>query len=105
MGTADRYLEVHVTPGSKRTEIDIDSAAGTIRVHVSAPAERGAANEAVRKLLADRLDMPRTAMRLASGATSRRKLIEADGLDAPAAMGRLLNRDRSSGRTGRGSER
>ena len=105
MGIADRYLEVHVTPGSKRTEIDVDPATGTVRVHVSAPADRGAANEAVRKVLADRLNMPRTAVRLVSGATSKRKLIEVDGLDAEAALDRLLNRDRSSLKLGRGSER
>ena len=55
--------------------------------------------------LADRLDMPRTAVRLVSGATSRRKLIEVDGLDAEAALDRLLNHDRSAARTKHGSKR
>ncbi len=105
MGTDDRYLEVHVTPGSKRTEINIDPATGMVRVHVSAPADRGAANEAVRKVLADGLNMPRAAVRLVSGSTSRRKLIEVDGLNAAAAVDRLLKQDRTSARTGHGSER
>ena len=51
-------------------------------MRVQAAPVDGAANEALTRLLADALDLPRTRVRLVSGASNRRKLIEVEGLDA-----------------------
>jgi uncharacterized protein YggU (UPF0235/DUF167 family) len=49
---------------------------------VTAPPTGGAANEAVLRLLAAELGLPRRAVRLVAGATGRRKLIAVEGLRA-----------------------
>ena len=58
-------------------------------MRVTAPAERGKANEAVIGLLAERLGLPKSALRVARGVSSRRKTIEVDGLTAEEASLRL----------------
>ena len=50
-------------------------------MRVQAAPVDGAANEALLRLLADALDVPRTRMALVSGASNRRKLIEVQDLD------------------------
>ena len=57
---------------------------GELRVRVrSAPVE-GAANQALLRLLASELGVPRGAVRLIAGATGRRKIVEIEGLTAEA---------------------
>ena len=56
---------------------------GVLKARVSAPAVDGAANEALIRLLAGVLDVPRSDIRLVTGATARRKVIAIDGLDRP----------------------
>jgi len=75
-------FQVHVTPRSRRNEVDVERAAGArrIRVRVTAPPADGKANEAVVAVLAARLGVPRRSVRVAGGATSRVKWIEAEGL-------------------------
>ena len=80
-------IEVRVQPGARRNEVT--NHGGELRVRVVAAAERGKANEAVIGLLAERLGLPRSALRVARGATSRRKVIEVDGLTAEEAARRL----------------
>ena len=80
-------IEVRVQPGARRNEVT--HRAGAVLVRVTAPAERGKANEAVVALLAERLGVPKSALRVARGAPSRRKTIEIDGLTAEEAARRL----------------
>ena len=80
-------IEVRVQPGARRNEVT--NRAGEVRVRVTAPAERGKANEAVVALLAERLGLPKSALRVMRGASSRRKTIEIDGLTAEETMRRL----------------
>ena len=54
---------------------------GELRARVSAPAVDGAANHAVLRLIAEELDVPRTSVRLAAGASSRRKLVAIDDVE------------------------
>jgi uncharacterized protein YggU (UPF0235/DUF167 family) len=61
---------------------------GVLRVRVAAPPVDGAANEALCRLLADELDVPRGAVRLLAGAAGRRKLVELDGIDQAALAAR-----------------
>ncbi len=50
---------------------------GVLRVRVTAPPVDGAANEALLRLLADRLGVPRRDLRLVSGASARQKVVAA----------------------------
>lgn len=71
-------IAVRVTPRSRRNEISWE--AGTLRVWLTAPPVDGAANEALIKLLAARLELPRSALRIVQGATGRQKVLEIDGI-------------------------
>jgi uncharacterized protein YggU (UPF0235/DUF167 family) len=70
---------VRLTPrgGTDRVEGVVD---GVLRVRVAAPAVDGAANEALLRLVARELDIPRRDVRLVAGATGRRKLAGVDGI-------------------------
>ena len=57
---------------------------------MTAAAERGRANDAVVRLLADTLGVPRDAVCLVAGRTSRDKVVEISGLD-PADVHRTLS--------------
>jgi uncharacterized protein YggU (UPF0235/DUF167 family) len=59
------------------------------KVRVTAAAERGRANDAVVRLLADTLGVPRGAVTLVSGHGSRDKVVEISGLDSAAVRRRL----------------
>ena len=48
----------------------------------TAPAEGGRANEAVVRLLAETVDVPRRRVSLVSGHTARDKVVELDGVEA-----------------------
>ena len=54
---------------------------GVLRARVSAPAVDGAANQALIRLLADELGVPKRSVRLVAGAASRTKLIVVDGME------------------------
>ena len=59
---------------------------------VSAPPERGRANDAVIGLLASRLRVPRASLQVVSGRTGRDKVVELKGLDEAEAVRRLGER-------------
>ena len=71
---------VRCTPrgGMDRVEAVVD---GTLHVRVAAPAVDGAANDALLRLLATELGVPRGAVRLLAGATGRHKLVAVEGVD------------------------
>ena len=58
-------------------------------MRVTAAPEDGKANDAVVALLAERLGVPRRAVRVAGGASSRVKWIEVDGLEEAELWRRL----------------
>ena len=60
-----------------------------LKVGVTAPPERGKANDAVIKLLAKSWRMPKTAISVRRGASDRRKLLHVAG--AAAALEKQLN--------------
>jgi uncharacterized protein YggU (UPF0235/DUF167 family) len=57
-------------------------------LRVAARPVDGAANEALRRLLAASLDVAPSRVRIVSGAASRTKLVELDGVDAVAIRAR-----------------
>jgi uncharacterized protein (TIGR00251 family) len=76
-------LSLRVTPRGGRDDIDgieqLANGRSVVKVRVRAMAEVGEANRAVTELLAKALDVPKTSVRLLSGATSRIKQVVVDG--------------------------
>ena len=85
-GTAVRF-RVRLQPRASRDEI-AGAADGVLRVRLHAPPVDGAANDALVAFLAERLAIPRRGVRIVTGATSRTKLIEVEGVST-AAVERL----------------
>ena len=63
-----------------------------LKVRLAAPPVDGAANEALSLLLAEALGVSRRDVRIVSGASSRNKLVQVDGID-PGAIERLAARN------------
>ena len=81
-------LCLRVQPRASRDEI-AGVAGGAVRVRLRAPPVEGAANDALLRFLADRLDVSRATLTLVSGRTARTKLVEVSGLSAEDVGRRL----------------
>ena len=81
-------ITVWVRPGSARPGVGGERD-GALVVRVSARAVDGKATEAALTAVAGAFGVPRRAVTLIAGATSRSKILEVDGAD-PAALSRLL---------------
>ena len=81
-------LRIKVVPGSSR-----DGIAGwlgdTLKVRVRAPAERGKANAAAERIVAEALGVSRARARVVSGGASARKVVEISGLSESEVQRRL----------------
>ena len=84
-------LRLRVSPGADQSEIVGRYGVGW-KVRVAAAPERGRANEAVIRLLAEALDVESGALALVSGSASRDKVVELRGLDVAEAERRLEGR-------------
>ena len=73
MDSMEECIEVRVTPKSKRPRVE-ESIKGALRVFVSEAPERGKANQAVRRAIADHFGVPRSHVTLVRGETTRDKL-------------------------------
>jgi uncharacterized protein (TIGR00251 family) len=83
-------LAIRVQPRAKRTEV-AGERGGAVVIRVSAPPVEGKANEAVEKLIADKLGVPKSAVAIVRGDSSRDKLVRIAGLSADEARTRLLS--------------
>ena len=72
---------VYVQPRASRSEI-VGDHDGALRVRLTAPPVNNAANDELIALLAKALGAPRRDIRIVAGATSRRKVVEVDGIGA-----------------------
>ena len=81
-------LSVKVQPRASSSEIG-QPLGSELRIRVSAPPVADAANEALVRLLVDRLDCPRGKVELVRGQTSRHKVIKLHGLSLPEAIAKL----------------
>jgi uncharacterized protein YggU (UPF0235/DUF167 family) len=85
-------VTVRLTPRGGRDAIDgVDQLAdgrAVVKIRVRAVPENGAANAALIRLLAEKLDLPASAIRLESGATARIKVLRVTG-DAAALAARI----------------
>ncbi len=70
---------VKVKPNAKQQKIE-ELADGSLNAHLKSPPLDGKANEELIKLLAKKFDVPKSSIRIKSGATSRQKLIEIDDI-------------------------
>ncbi len=81
-------LRLLVSPGARRTEI-VGRHGDGWKVRVAAAPEGGRANQAVLKLLAERLDLPRRALSIVSGSTGREKVVQMAGIAQAESERRL----------------
>ncbi len=83
-------LRVKVHPGAGRDRV-VGWLGDVLKVSVSAPPEKGKANQAVVELLAQVLSIPKRSIRVVSGSTSREKSIEILGLEEPDLKKRVTS--------------
>lgn len=69
----ESYIKVKVHAGEKKNKL-VQKTPDTFELWVKAPAEQGRANEAVRALLAQHLNLPENKLSLIKGATSPAKI-------------------------------
>jgi uncharacterized protein len=81
-------LCLRVQPRASRDEI-AGITGNAIRVRLTAPPVDGAANDALLRFLATRLEIPRSAMTLVSGHTARTKVVALNGVSAEEVGRRL----------------
>lgn len=77
-------LDIRLLPRSSRAEVVGVDTAGRLRVRVRESPVDGQANRALIVLLADRLSIPKDAVRFVSGLRSRNKVVELYGFDKDA---------------------
>jgi uncharacterized protein (TIGR00251 family) len=81
-------VRVKVTPGAREDAV-IGWQEDVLRIRVRAKPERGKANEAVCRLLAEVAGVPASAVSIVTGARSRDKLVRVDGLDGDEMRRRI----------------
>jgi uncharacterized protein (TIGR00251 family) len=88
MAASATRLRLRVSPGARRAAV-VGRQGDAWKVRVTEAPERGRANEAVIRLLADALAVPRSAVTLVSGHGGREKIVELTGL-GPGLIERRL---------------
>jgi len=83
-------IRLRVRPGAKRREIGGEHA-GALRVAVTAPPEKGRANDEVEALLAQALGLARAQVCVVAGRAGRDKAVTIEGLDAEEIRRRLAS--------------
>ena len=81
-------LTVLAKPRASRSRV-LKSDGLKVEVALAAPPAEGAANAELIEVLARALSVPKSALRLALGASSKHKVVEVTGLDAAEASRRL----------------
>jgi uncharacterized protein (TIGR00251 family) len=72
-------IDLHVQPRAKRSEI-VGWHGDAVKVRVTAPPVDGSANDALTRLLASALGIPRSAVAVVAGVSGRRKRVAIDGM-------------------------
>lgn len=83
-------LSVRAQPGARRDAV-VGEHAGMLKVAVSAPPDKGRANEAIIEVLSTALGIKRSQVELISGATSRQKQFLLRGLTTEKASALVLS--------------
>ena len=82
-------MRLRVSPGARAAAI-AGRHGDAWKVRVTPPAEGGRANDAVRRLLADTLGLPRSSVLLVSGHGAREKIVELTGVGPEETERRLI---------------
>lgn len=82
-------VAVHAQPGARRDAI-VGEHGGRLKIALTTPPIEGRANQALIKFLAKRLGLPRSAIELISGETSREKRLRISGLSVAALLDSLV---------------
>ena len=90
MEAVSTRLRLRVSPGARRTHV-VGRHGDAWKVRVAVPPEGGRANEAVVRLVAETLSLPRDAVTLVSGHGARDKIIQLAGLDQTEIERRLTS--------------
>jgi len=78
-------LEIRAVPNAPRSEV-VGWLGEALKVKIHAPPVEGKANEALCSFLAQKLAVPMRAVRLLQGDSTRKKLVEIEGLDRETAL-------------------
>lgn len=89
-GKKGAALAVRVTPRTSRNEIVEIQSDGTVKIHLTAPANEGKANEALIKFLSEILGAPKSNIDILAGATGRDKLVTILNMDAVEVHNRIV---------------
>jgi len=87
MSARSTRLRLRVSPGARTRSIDRHGDGWKVRV--AAAPERGKANDAVVRLLADRLELPQGSVQVVSGHSGRDKIVELTGIGQAEVERRL----------------
>jgi hypothetical protein len=82
-------ITIRLTPRAGLDRLDLPGLDGQLQARVRAAPVEGAANEALLRLLAASLRVPRSSIHLLAGGRSRLKLVEVDGISDEEARSRL----------------
>jgi uncharacterized protein (TIGR00251 family) len=82
-------IRVYVAPRSSASRV-VGEHNGALKVALTAPPVEGAANKALVDLLAKLLAVPKGAVSIVSGESSRNKTVRVEGVEAQAAARKLL---------------
>ena len=82
-------ITLHVVPRARVTEV-AGRHGDAIRIRLAAPPVDGAANDELRRFLAERLGVARRSIAIVRGATGRRKTVTVDGVTAARVARALL---------------
>jgi uncharacterized protein len=88
MEAVSTRLRLRVSPGARSAAV-VGRHGEAWKVRVAAAPEGGRANDAVVRLLADKLSLPREAVTLVSGHGARDKIVQLAGLDSTQVEQRL----------------
>jgi uncharacterized protein (TIGR00251 family) len=80
---------VTVQPRASRTEV-VGEHGEMVKIRIAAPPVEGAANEELIRFLAKQLHVPASAVRVVSGQSARRKVVEVEGVAPEHARATLL---------------
>jgi uncharacterized protein len=84
----DILLSIKLQPRASANEIG-EPLGNELRVKVTAPPVDSAANEALIRLLAEKLDCARNRVELVRGQTSRHKIVKLHGMTGEEVLGKL----------------
>ena len=74
-------VPVKVVPGASRSRV-VGILDGALKVAVAAPPEKGKANKALIKILAEAFDLPKNRVSIEQGQSSHHKIVLLHGADA-----------------------